>query len=108
MSFFIALGATFFGAFIIVPIFFAFCRFFGLYTTVNEKRCHVYVLFGKVELIINEPGLHFLFGKLGWKAPIVTEIASAKEFWPAKESHQDYLEKIPNGYTCHFLRAGDE
>lgn len=71
MSFFIALGATFFGAFIVVPIFFAFCRFFGLYTTVNEKRCHVYVLFGKVELIINEPGLHFLFGKLGWKAPIV-------------------------------------
>lgn len=71
MNFLIALGATFFGAFIVVPIFFALCRFFGLYTTVNEKRCHVYVLFGKVELILEEPGLHFLFSKLGWKAPIV-------------------------------------
>jgi regulator of protease activity HflC (stomatin/prohibitin superfamily) len=71
MSFLIALAATFFGSFIIVPIFFAFCRMFGLYTTVNEKRCHVYVLFGKVELILDEPGLHFLIGKMGWKAPIV-------------------------------------
>jgi len=71
MSFLIALGATFFGSFIIVPIFFSLCRFFGLYTTVNEKRCHVYVLFGKVELILEEPGLHFLISKMGWKAPIV-------------------------------------
>jgi len=71
MNFLIAFVATFFGAFIAVPIFFGFCRFFGLYTTVNEKRCHVYVLFGKVELILDEPGLHFLFSKLGWKAPIV-------------------------------------
>jgi peptide methionine sulfoxide reductase msrA/msrB len=43
-----------------------------------------------------------------WKKPIVTEIADATEFWPAKESHQDYLEKIPNGYTCHFVREWDE
>jgi len=39
-----------------------------------------------------------------WDAPIVTEIAPATEFWPAEEYHQDYLQKNPNGYTCHFLR----
>ncbi len=39
-----------------------------------------------------------------WRAPIVTEIAPAGEFWPAEEYHQKYLEKNPGGYTCHFLR----
>jgi peptide methionine sulfoxide reductase msrA/msrB len=40
----------------------------------------------------------------GWKRPIVTEIVPASEFWTAEEYHQDYLEKNPGGYTCHFLR----
>lgn len=39
-----------------------------------------------------------------WKKPVVTEIVPAKEFWPAEEYHQDYLQKNPRGYTCHFLR----
>ena len=39
-----------------------------------------------------------------WKRPIVTEIVPAKTFWPAEEYHQDYLQKHPGGYTCHFLR----
>jgi len=39
-----------------------------------------------------------------WKRPIVTEIVPAGEFWPAEGYHQDYLEKNPGGYTCHFLR----
>lgn len=39
-----------------------------------------------------------------WKRPIVTEVVPAGEFWPAEEYHQDYLEKNPGGYTCHFLR----
>ena len=39
-----------------------------------------------------------------WKAPVVTEVADAGPFTPAEEYHQDYLEKHPNGYTCHFLR----
>lgn len=39
-----------------------------------------------------------------WKRPIVTEIVEAGEFWPAEGYHQDYLEKNPGGYTCHFLR----
>jgi len=39
-----------------------------------------------------------------WKKPIVTEITQASEFYPAEEYHQDYLEKNPGGYNCHFLR----
>ena len=39
-----------------------------------------------------------------WKAPIVTEIDDAGPFTRAEEYHQDYLEKHPNGYTCHYLR----
>jgi len=39
-----------------------------------------------------------------WKAPIVTEIAKASTWYPAEAYHQDYLEKHPGGYTCHFLR----
>jgi peptide methionine sulfoxide reductase msrA/msrB len=39
-----------------------------------------------------------------WKAPLVTEIVPAGSFWPAEDYHQDYLQKNPNGYTCHFYR----
>ena len=35
---------------------------------------------------------------------VVTEVAPAGAFWEAEPEHQDYLERIPNGYTCHFLR----
>ncbi len=39
-----------------------------------------------------------------WSGAVVTEIAPAREFYPAEDYHQNYLEKNPNGYTCHFLR----
>jgi peptide methionine sulfoxide reductase msrA/msrB len=39
-----------------------------------------------------------------WKRPVVTEIVPAKAFWTAEEYHQDYLQKHPNGYTCHYVR----
>ncbi len=39
-----------------------------------------------------------------WKGPIVTEIVAAGPFYRAEDYHQDYLEKHPGGYTCHFLR----
>ena len=57
--------------FFLLPVFFGVLRFFGLYTIVNEGSCNVYVLFGKVLAVIDEPGLHLLLFKLGWKAPIV-------------------------------------
>lgn len=39
-----------------------------------------------------------------WPGKVMTEIAPAGEFWEAEPEHQDYLERIPNGYTCHFVR----
>lgn len=39
-----------------------------------------------------------------WGKPAVTEIAPAGRFYPAENDHQDYLEKNPGGYTCHWLR----
>lgn len=39
-----------------------------------------------------------------WKNPLVTEIVPAKTFYSAEEYHQNYLQKHPNGYTCHYLR----
>ena len=41
-----------------------------------------------------------------WPAKVVTEVAPAGPFWEAEPEHQDYLERIPNGYTCHFIRPG--
>ena len=41
-----------------------------------------------------------------WPGKVVTELAPAGDFWQAEPEHQDYLERIPNGYTCHFVRPG--
>ena len=39
-----------------------------------------------------------------WPGKVVTEVAPAGPFWEAEPEHQDYLEKYPHGYTCHFVR----
>ena len=39
-----------------------------------------------------------------WPGHVVTEVAPVGPFWEAEAEHQDYLERIPNGYTCHFVR----
>jgi peptide methionine sulfoxide reductase msrA/msrB len=39
-----------------------------------------------------------------WTRPVTTEITKASDFWSAEEYHQDYLEKHPGGYTCHYVR----
>lgn len=41
-----------------------------------------------------------------WPGTVVTEVVPASEFWEAEPEHQDYLLRIPNGYTCHFPRPG--
>ena len=41
-----------------------------------------------------------------WPGPVVTEVAQAGEFWEAEPEHQDYLQRNPGGYTCHFPRRG--
>ena len=39
-----------------------------------------------------------------WPGKIITEVVPAEDFWNAEEEHQDYLQKYPYGYTCHFER----
>jgi peptide-methionine (S)-S-oxide reductase len=39
-----------------------------------------------------------------WPGKVVTEVAPAGDFWEAEPEHQDYLERCPSGYTCHFIR----
>ncbi len=39
-----------------------------------------------------------------WPGKVMTEVAPAGPFWDAEPEHQDYLERLPNGYTCHFVR----
>ena len=39
-----------------------------------------------------------------WPGAIVTEVVPASDFWRAEEEHQNYLQKYPNGYTCHWVR----
>jgi peptide-methionine (S)-S-oxide reductase len=41
-----------------------------------------------------------------WPGKVVTEVAPAGPFWEAEPEHQDYLERYPLGYTCHFIRPG--
>jgi peptide-methionine (S)-S-oxide reductase len=41
-----------------------------------------------------------------WPGKVVTEVEPAGDFWEAEPDHQDYLQRIPNGYTCHFVRPG--
>jgi len=41
-----------------------------------------------------------------WPGKVVTELAPAGPFWEAEPEHQDYLQRFPNGYTCHFPRPG--
>lgn len=41
-----------------------------------------------------------------WPGKVVTEVSPAGDFWEAEPEHQDYLQRYPNGYTCHFVRPG--
>jgi peptide-methionine (S)-S-oxide reductase len=41
-----------------------------------------------------------------WPGKVVTEVSPAGDFWEAEPEHQDYLERYPNGYTCHYVRPG--
>jgi len=74
INFLIAAVAAFIAPFLVGPMLSAFCRAFGFYTVVLEQQCKVYVLFGKVVAVLSEPGLHFLWLKLGWKAPLINSL----------------------------------
>jgi regulator of protease activity HflC (stomatin/prohibitin superfamily) len=64
-------GETFVALLIGVPLLLGVARLFGFYAIVHERQCHVYVLFGKVIGILNDPGFCFLWPRLGWKALFV-------------------------------------
>ncbi len=41
-----------------------------------------------------------------WPGRVVTEVEPEGPFWEAEPEHQDYLQRLPHGYTCHFIRPG--
>jgi regulator of protease activity HflC (stomatin/prohibitin superfamily) len=89
----IAAGVTFAGLLILGPIVRALCQILGLYTIVQERQCKVYLLFGKVILAIDEPGLHLLWFKLGWRAPLVNFLG--KVYTLDMRLDQEYLRSQP-------------
>ena len=68
--------AVFVAAFILEPVLLLFVRLFGLYTVVEERTCRVYVLFGKVLAVLDEPGLHILPFAIGPAAFVINFLGS--------------------------------
>ena len=91
--FFIAAVITFMAMFVIAPMFFGIARLFGFYTIVEERQAKVYVLFGKVVTVIDEPGLHLLIFKLGLKAPLVNFLGKVHVL--DLRLDQEYLRSTP-------------
>jgi regulator of protease activity HflC (stomatin/prohibitin superfamily) len=93
LNFFVSAGATFLGLFILGPCVAFVARRFGLYTIVQERQCKVYMLFGKVIAVLDEPGLHLLWLKLGWRAPLAAWIGRCHTLDTRLD--QDYLRSQP-------------
>lgn len=85
--------ATFLACFILVPILLWLLRMFGFYVIVQERRCLVYVLFGKVVAVLDEPGLRCLWLEMGWRAPIINWIGRRYEI--DMRLDQEYLRSQP-------------
>src|SRR5271169_4579096 len=85
---------TFIGCFIALPTFLAILRFLGFYVIVEERQCLVYVLFGKVRLVLDEPGLHFPFATdLSWRALFVNFFGDVRQV--DLRLDQEYLRSQP-------------
>jgi regulator of protease activity HflC (stomatin/prohibitin superfamily) len=89
----ICAALTFVALFLLVPAFLGLLRAIGFYAIVRERRCLVYMLFGKVVAILDEPGLHFLWLKIGLKAPIVNWVGRCYEL--DMRMDQEYLRSSP-------------
>ncbi|HZU53684.1 MAG TPA: SPFH domain-containing protein [Holophagaceae bacterium] len=89
----IAAAATFFACFLVVPIALGLARMFGFYVVVQERRCLVYMLFGKVVAVLDEPGLHSLWSHVGWRAPFINWIG--KRYQLDLRLDQEYLRSQP-------------
>ena len=79
MTFLISAVAAFFASAIGIPVLLGVARLLGLWVVVPERRCYVYVLFGKVVGTIDEPGLHFLLARMGLRAFIVNWMGTRHE-----------------------------
>lgn len=84
---------AFVGCFIAVPIFFGILRLLGIYTVVEERQCQVFVLFGNVIDRIEEPGLHFLWPRMGVYALIINWLG--KCYRVDMRTDQEYLRSQP-------------
>lgn len=96
MSIFQVIGIAFFAFFFFLiaePIIRAFLRIFGVYDVVREGTCHVYVLFGKVVAVIKEPGLQWLWLKMGPQAFFVRWLGSRHVL--DMRLDQKYLRSLP-------------
>jgi len=78
MNFVVAAITAFFLAFLFEGLLRGLARFFGLFATVQEGTCRVYVLFGKVVGVLDQPGLHILPAKLGLSAFIINLLGSCR------------------------------
>jgi regulator of protease activity HflC (stomatin/prohibitin superfamily) len=101
MDFFNGIGTVlasafivFIGCFIVVPTLLGIMRFLGFYIVVEERQCLVYVLFGKVRLVLDEPGLHFPFATaLTWRALFVNAFGDVRAL--DMRLDQEYLRSQP-------------
>jgi regulator of protease activity HflC (stomatin/prohibitin superfamily) len=84
---------VFVGCFIVMPTILFLLRQFGVYIIVEEKQALVYVLFGKVRLILNEPGLHFPVQFLTWRALLVNFFGDVRTV--DLRLDQEYLRATP-------------
>ena len=84
---------AFIACFLLFPAFFAVARFLGVYAIVHERECKVYVLFGKVLATLDEPGLHFLWPKIGPAALIVNWLGT--RYTLDMRLDQEYLRSQP-------------
>jgi regulator of protease activity HflC (stomatin/prohibitin superfamily) len=94
MSFLTGLAVGFFGSFVGVPILLGLARLFQLYTIVEERKAHVYVLFGKVRAVLAEPGIHALWLHLGPLAPFFYFLGGKREIVDLRLD-QSYLRSQP-------------
>ncbi len=76
-----------------VPLLLGVARALGIYTIVNERQCHVYVLFGNVIGVLSEPGFWFLWPRLGWKALLAPWLGRCEV--TDMRLNQEYLRSAP-------------
>jgi regulator of protease activity HflC (stomatin/prohibitin superfamily) len=93
MNFLLSAGITFMALFIITPVVFGLLRAFGIYAIVEEGTTHVYVLFGKVIAVLDEPGFYVLPFQVGPAAFIVNWLG--KRYVVDRRLDQNYLRSQP-------------